>query len=481
MFPSLLSLISLLTVVCALDLDTNSPASVNGDSKLIAKGLLDYYAGSRYGGTIGMFDQPYYWWHAGAAWNTMVEYWAVTGDETYLDTTRQALAYQRGDKFDLMVANYSTSEGNDDQGVWALTMMAAAERNFPGPGDDHSWLDVAKNAFATMVARWDLQCGGGVRWQIFSSNNGYDYKNSVSNGAVFNLAARLYYNTGEKVYLEWAQTAWQWLWNSGLIDHESYRVYDGLDANDCSNITPYLWSYNAGMLVSGTAYLFAATGERSWDSHARNFWTSSKDVFFDNKVMVEISCQQDTITCNNDQRTFKGIYANLLGLTAEVHPGIADEIIDYLTASAKAAANTCSGGSDGHTCSLDWISQQYDGKWIGLGEQISALAVIINSQALKVHAAPRGKAQDQVPSNQAGLQPSLAWFTTLTTAKPTPSPSKSSSPSPSSSAQPSSTHPTSSEVATSEPSSPAQYEGGSDGTTAGLGLLAILGLSVLLM
>ncbi|KAG5367196.1 Mannan endo-1,6-alpha-mannosidase DCW1 [Yarrowia sp. B02] len=496
MFSSLLSLVSLISLALALSLDPNSQQSVNSDTKLIAKGLLDYYAGSHYGGTVGMFVQPYYWWHAGAAWNSMVEYWAITGDDTYLDTTKQALISQRGDKYDLMVANYSTSEGNDDQGVWALTMMAAAERGFPDAGDGHSWLDVAKNAFATMVARWDSNCGGGVRWQIFSSNNGWNYKNSVSNGAIFSLAARLYYNTGEKLYLEWAETAWNWLWNSGLIEHDSYRVNDGLDADDCSQITHYLWTYNAGMMQSGTAYLYAATGNKDWDTHTRNFWNSGKSIFFENKIMLEIACQQGHITCNNDQRTFKGIYANLLGLTAEVHSGLADEIIDYLTTSAKAAANTCSGGSDGHTCSLDWISQKYDGNWIGLGEQISALSVILNSQALKVHAAPRAKTnQDSVPSNQQGLAPAQSFL-------PSSSPPSSSAAPASSSAAPSppsspsdnrvstavivspSAHPTTfSTVAVAPPatSEPAQYTGDGTEVAAGLGLLALLGLGAILI
>lgn len=449
-----------------------------------------------------MFVQPYYWWHAGAAWNTLVEYWAITGDDTYLDTTRQALISQRGDKYDLMVANYSTSEGNDDQGVWALTMMAAAERGFPGPDDSHSWLDVAKNAFATMAGRWDQNCGGGVRWQIFSSNNGYDYKNSVSNGAVFSLAARLYYNTGEKLYLDWAQTAWNWLWNSGLIDHDSYRVYDGLDANDCSKITPFLWTYNAGMLQSGTAYLYAATGDSNWDTHAKNFWESGKSVFFENKIMVEIACQQGSITCNNDQRTFKGIYANLLGLTAEVHPGLASEIIDYLTTSAKAAANTCSGGADGHTCSLDWISQKYDGNWIGLGEQISALAVILNSQALKSHAAPRAKTnQDSIPQDQANLAPPGASTSVpASSAAPVSSAAPSSAPASSPAdnrvstavvystttvqqqVQPKPTTLVTQALAPSpQASAPAQYTGGAGEVAAGLGLLALLGLGVILM
>lgn len=45
---------------------------------------------------------------------TMVDYWAYTGDETYVNETFQALQHQVGDDHDFMPANQTKSEGNDE-------------------------------------------------------------------------------------------------------------------------------------------------------------------------------------------------------------------------------------------------------------------------------------------------------------------------------------------------------------------------------
>nr|AIA85297.1 Glyco_hydro_76 [uncultured Lachancea] len=66
-----------------------------------------------------------------------------------------------------------------------------------------------------------------------------------------------------------------------------------------------------------------------------------------------------------------------MSLTAVLVPDTYDDIMTYLTASAKAAAQSCSGGSDGHTCGMNWFVDGWDGKY-GLGEQMSALEVIQN-------------------------------------------------------------------------------------------------------
>lgn len=45
---------------------------------------------------------------------TMVDYWAYTGDETYVDVTYQALQHQVGDDNDFMPTNQTSTEGNDE-------------------------------------------------------------------------------------------------------------------------------------------------------------------------------------------------------------------------------------------------------------------------------------------------------------------------------------------------------------------------------
>ncbi|SCV17576.1 uncharacterized protein CGFF_05142 [Nakaseomyces glabratus] len=71
----------------------------------------------------------------------------------------------------------------------------------------------------------------------------------------------------------------------------------------------------------------------------------------------------------------------MLGFTSVLAPFTSDTIDPLLKASAMAAAGSCDGGTDGHTCGLDWQLKTNDG-YYGLGEQMSALEVI---QQLLIH------------------------------------------------------------------------------------------------
>lgn len=188
----------------------------------------------------------------------LVDYWYYTGDSTYNTITTQALLFQTGPNEDYMPPNQTKTEGNDDQGFWGLAVMSAAETNFENPpSSEPQWLALAQAVFNTQVARWDTStCGGGLRWQIFTFNNGYNYKNSISNGCFFNLASRLAKYTGNDTYADWATKTWDWIVGVGLIDGE-YKIYDGSDDTlNCSQINHIQWSYNAGAFLLGAATMY---------------------------------------------------------------------------------------------------------------------------------------------------------------------------------------------------------------------------------
>jgi mannan endo-1,6-alpha-mannosidase len=157
-----------------------------------------------------------------------------------------------------MPANQTKDEGNDDQSFWGLAAMAAAEYKFPNPSaDDPQWLALAQAVFNTQAQRWDdTTCAGGLRWQIFNFNTGYSYKNSISNGCFFNMAARLARYTGNSTYLDWANKAWDWISEVGLMD-STYHFYDGTDDTlNCSSVDHIQWTYNAGVFVYGAAVMY---------------------------------------------------------------------------------------------------------------------------------------------------------------------------------------------------------------------------------
>ncbi len=119
----------------------------------------------------------------------------------------QGLQAQQGQDGNFMPANETNSEGNDDQATWALAAISAAEARLPEPIGT-SWISLAEAVFENQAARWDTAtCGGGLRWQIFTFNNGYNYKNSISTGDFFQLASRLARFTGNATYSDWADKA----------------------------------------------------------------------------------------------------------------------------------------------------------------------------------------------------------------------------------------------------------------------------------
>lgn len=376
------ALISALAVR-AVSLDVDSTSSICDAAWDVVKGELNYYMGTRYGGTVGLFLAPYYWWHAGEVFGGWVDYWhfCAQDNQTFSDLLFDAMWAQRGESYNYMPSNQSMTEGNDDQGVWGMAIMQAVERNFTNP-EEHSWLYMVQAIFNSMNNRWDsTTCNGGLRWQIFTWNSGYNYKNSIANGCLFHLAARLYRYTEEDMYLEAAERVYDWMWNVGfMVDKTEFIIYDGADDNEnCTDLTVHKWSYTYGIFLAGCAYLHNATGDAKWLNGAQEILDASS-YFFNNtssgEIMTEMTCAPSG-NCNNDQRSFRSLFARCISLTATLIPLFYNQIYnDWLTPSAKGAAASCSGGSDQITCGENWSINGWDGKY-GLGEQMSALETIM--------------------------------------------------------------------------------------------------------
>lgn len=386
---TLVGLMGLFTVTSALDLDVGDKESVCNAATLIIDGMMDYYEGIRYGGTVGMFQAPYYWWIAGEAFGGMIDTWAWCENDTYQQIIYDALMYQRGSQDNYVPSNQSTTEGNDDQAFWGFAVLEAAERNFTNPPDDQpGWLALAQAVYNTMNSRWDdANCGGGLRWQIFQWNSGYDYKNTISNAGLFVIAARLARYTGNDTYVDTAEKVWDWLEDIKFVveSGDSVSVYDGanIGTNNCSTVHTQEWTYNYAVLLAGSAYLYNHTEDQTWLDRANLVWNGIESVFTNSSTgIVYEQCQGTTKGCNNDQRSFKSILGRSLGQAAVLIPSLSNTIMSYIEKSALGAAQSCSGGSDGHTCGMNWSYGGNDG-WYGLGEQMSALEFMQNTLALQ--------------------------------------------------------------------------------------------------
>ncbi|KAI9831479.1 MAG: hydrolase 76 protein [Phylliscum demangeonii] len=363
----------------AIDLNLDSPDSIKAAASTIAHGMVSYYTGNRTGDTPGNLPQPYFWWECGAMFGALIDYWYYTGDGQYNDLVMQGMLHQVGPNVDYMPPNQTKSEGNDDQVFWGLAALSAAENKFPDPPPNQpQWLALAQAVFNSQAARWDDKtCGGGLRWQIFTFNNGYNYKNTISNGGFFNLAARLAVYTGNQTYADWAEKMWKWSTDIGIVSPQ-FVVYDGSDAViNCSNLNHYQWSYNAGTYLIGAANMFKYTKEGPvWKDRVSHLLNGT-DVFFANdapNVMYEVTCEQNG-KCDNDQKSFKAYLARWMAATTKAAPFTYDAVMRKLRPSALAAAKQCSGGTDGVTCGIKWTQPTWDGTF-GVGQQMCALEVI---------------------------------------------------------------------------------------------------------
>jgi mannan endo-1,6-alpha-mannosidase len=248
---------------------------------------------------------------------------------------------------------------------------------------------MAQAVFNEQASRWDAaQCGGGLRWQIFSFNNGYNYKNVAANGGLFLLAARLGRYTGNQTYIDWAEKEWDWFSNSVLYDNTTNQINDGtsIDQN-CTQADHTQWSYNYGFFIGGLAFMYNQTGDPKWLTPLEGILKATYTRFFPVSmgpdIAVEITCQP-TGNCNNDALTFRGFLLRWMSFAAQLVPQLADGIWPYLSASGIGAAGQCSGGDTGQICGIEWNTTVWDGTY-GPGQQMSALAAV-GANMLKVKA-----------------------------------------------------------------------------------------------
>jgi mannan endo-1,6-alpha-mannosidase len=363
----------------AIDVDISDADSIRDATSTIAADIISIYEGQNGPSIPGLFPDKYYWYEAGMAWDSLINYWALTGDDTYNDRVSEAMLFQVGPDYNYMPPNQSASLGNDDQSTWALAAMTAAENDFPSPPSDSgvdSWLQLAQNVFDTQVLRWDTKtCDGGLRWQIYPFNNGYDYKNSFTNGNFMQLAARLYKMTNNQTYSDWAEKVSQWSFDVGFITNGTYDVYDGASTtNDCSDILHIQWTSNIGTYLSGYAYLQDSLAPQLLESAIDTFAETSDS---DNDILTEVACAARN-NCNTDQLAFRAVLARAFANCKylDTTGDITSDLDSVLQTSGQNAAAQCTGGPQGTSCGSNWSSGNYDGS-TGLSQELSVLEILL--------------------------------------------------------------------------------------------------------
>lgn len=245
--------------------------SIKAAAALVTEDLLSFYSGDQPGHVPGILPGPppdgdYYWWLGGAMWGTLLDYRAQTSDHSHDTTIMQGMTFQVGDDKDYNPKNWSASMGNDDQAFWGFAALVAAETGFTNPATDTNvdWLALAQAVFNEQSSvdrrvndtNVGSNCNGGLRWQVYRTNNGFDYINTIANACYFNIGARLARYTEDDMYYSMINSTWELLTRLSYIDAQG-NIYDGAHEEDnCTIINHAQFSYNAATLIQGAAVMY---------------------------------------------------------------------------------------------------------------------------------------------------------------------------------------------------------------------------------
>jgi len=355
----------------ALEVDLNDQESIKKAAALVAEDLLTFYHGDEPGWVPGILPGPppdgdYYWWQGGAMWGALLDYRHTMGDKKYDDIISEALLFQVGPNNDFMPPNWTASMGNDDQSFWGFAGLLAAETGFTDPpATQPQWLALAQAVFNEQT-HLDRRveggnCDWGLRWQVYRTNNGFDYINTVANACYFNIGARLARYTANATYGELAEKTWDLMERLGYIG-EKFDVYDGAHLPDCTGVNKAQFSYNAGMIMQGCAYMYNVTnGNATWKARLDGMADGIKRVFFPDGIAYEPSCEPPPGSCNSDMESYRGYVHRWMANSIQLAPYLYDDLMPTLKTSAAAAVKQCTGGANGRMCGFHWTSGTYDG------------------------------------------------------------------------------------------------------------------------
>ncbi|KAJ5610694.1 hypothetical protein N7510_007413 [Penicillium lagena] len=383
------ALAALWTTLClvpgmrAIEIDITNEQSVKDAASTAMWGAMSYYQGNISGNIPG--NIPSKWYEGAVLFLSTINYWYFTNDTTYNDVTKVGLDFQ-GEPGDYMPPNWTQWIGNDDQFFWGCAAMTAAELNFPEYGQ-WSWLSLAQGVFNDQTAKpnpsntgWDpTSCGGGVHWQKFEEQGGFYVKNSIANGGLFQLSARLYRYTNNPFYANWAQKIWDWSVGH-LIVNGTFEVWDtvSIDKDDCHFPGRTPWTYNYASYLLGAAYMYAQTtgaDQERWLNIVYGLTNKTLDTFFLKKngyVLEEISCDPWPTQCfDSNSILFKGPSVLWLGWTAILVPQVYDTIMPKLQVTAQGAAASCTGPTTPELCGCSWYQKKLDPR-LGLEPMMSA-------------------------------------------------------------------------------------------------------------
>ncbi len=305
--------------------------------------------------------------------------WSDADEETFIRRQKEAVARKPDPG-----AYYSDFQNEylDDSGWWAVTWLKFYERT-----RDAKYLATARNIHAHMAKNWRPDQGGGVLW---CEDEDKHQVNAITNNLFLILSARLYRQTKEQAYLDWAVRTHAWIREKAL--------YDGIGVVDVPGHRGDYWSYNQGAFIGGLCALFQATGKQEYLDDAvkvaANVLTRSGMTRSDGVIVEKLGT-------GGDATLFKGIFARYLGqlrdvlVDSKLHPEMVEQIDRHLRASV-ASFLQYGVGADG-LFMADWHEGEKE-RAGNFNTQTSALSALVASLPAK-----REKAAGDVKADKYGV------------------------------------------------------------------------------
>ena len=196
------------------------------------------------------------WWNTADAITLLSYYERLTGDNSlYSSVISNTYSVAPG------AHNFPNFENDydDDMGEWGLAWMNAYDLT-----GNSSYLSKAETIQAYMAANgWDTgTCGGGLWWNI--KTKGANAKGGHSDTEFIELSAKLANRTSGSTsagYLNWANTDWNWLNGTGIIN--SSNLIDNSLSFTCAPQNNAIWTYNQGFLMGALVELARANNDPS--------------------------------------------------------------------------------------------------------------------------------------------------------------------------------------------------------------------------
>lgn len=177
----------------------------------------------------------------------------IEAQKQYRDTIRKPAGYQaypaRLEKSDRYY---------DDNGLVGIDYIEAYANT-----KQNSYLKDAKEVFEFIKSGWNNDLEGGVTWL----EGIHDQKPACSNGKATVLALKIYEQTKDQYYLDWALKFYNWM-------HSHLRAEENIYWNDMKtadrSILKTAWTYNTGTMLQAAVSLYKITGSKMYLQEAQS-------------------------------------------------------------------------------------------------------------------------------------------------------------------------------------------------------------------